>query len=193
MLCKATPDKEWPWPGRVTMKITHDEMMSDFQGEDVDPRFRALLAKAKPVKWGFFHHARTSTYYKDRICLLGDSAHASMPWQAAGAAQGIEDALVLSNVLEELSKNSAIGTDLSREIAAGFKSYDSIRRPRAQKQLEMAYEIGEMLYFQKPETGNSMEKILPRLQNDRFNWLWFHDLEADVQKAVSTMRKELQQ
>jgi 2-polyprenyl-6-methoxyphenol hydroxylase-like FAD-dependent oxidoreductase len=167
-------------------------MMADFDGPDVDDRFKKLLAKAKPVQWGLFHHAKTATYYRDRICLLGDSAHASMPFQAAGAAQGIEDALVLSRVLAELAKSPVRGPEQTVEIRAGLKAYDAIRRPRAQKQLEQAFEVGQMIYFQHEETGDDMSKILPRLQNDRLNWLWFHDLEADADKAVKALREEMQ-
>lgn len=166
--------------------------MADFSGPDIDDRFRRLLAKAKPVKWGFFHHYKTATYYQDRICLLGDSAHASMPFQAAGAAQGIEDALVLSNVLAEFAKSPAKGSNQNVEIKAGLKAYDAIRRPRAQRQLEQAYEVGQLFYFQHPEAGDDMTKILPRLQNERLNWLWFHDLQEDVDSALSQMRTELE-
>jgi len=163
-------------------------MMADFENEDIDDRFRGLLTKARPVKWGFFHHWRTATYYKGRICLLGDSAHASLPFQAAGAAQGVEDALVLANVIQELAK----GTDTNDEIQAGLKAYDAIRRPRAQKQLEQAHEVGTWIYFQDEKFGENMEKILPNLQQDRFDWLWFHDLQEDVDRAVSMMKETSQ-
>lgn len=188
MLCKATPNTPWPYPGRVTQKVSHKEMMADFDGDDIDDCFRRLLTKARPVKWGFFHHWRTATYYRGRICILGDSAHASLPFQAAGAAQGVEDALVLANILEELAK----GSDTAEEVQAALKAYDAIRRPRAQKQLEQAYEVGTWIYFQDKDTGGDMEKILPKLQKDRFNWLWFHDLQEDVNRAVSMMKEELQ-
>jgi salicylate hydroxylase len=76
--------------------------MADFEGPGVDDRFRKLLNKARPIRWGIFHHLHTSTYFRDRVVFMGDSVHASLPFQAAGAAQGVEDALVLSNVLEGL-------------------------------------------------------------------------------------------
>lgn len=82
--------------------------MADFEGRGVDDRFLRLLRRAKPIKWGLFHHRYTSTYYRDRVVLLGDSAHASLPFQAAGAGQGLEDALVLSNVLAN-EKGTALG------------------------------------------------------------------------------------
>ena len=162
-------------------------MMADFEGRGVDDRFLRLLSKANPIRWGFFHHLYTSTYYRDRMVLVGDSAHASLPFQAAGASQCLEDALVLSSLLAKIAcvpeKDAALGP----YISAAFDGYDSVRRPRAQKQLEQAAEVGLMIHFQHPEAGSDMGKILPRLQQGRFNWLWFHDLSADIQSASQKM------
>jgi salicylate hydroxylase len=166
-------------------------MMADFQGPDVDPRFRELLGMAQPIKWGLFHHRHTSTYYRGRVALLGDNAHASLPYQAAGAAQGLEDALVLSEVLGRLANTSASDADLARCIEAGLKAYDSVRRPRAQKQLEQSAEVGDMIFFQHGEAGDDMSKILPRLQEGRFDWLWFHDILEDVDSALNKMDAKL--
>lgn len=165
--------------------------MADFEGPGVDDSFRQLLRKAKPVKWGFFHHLHTSTYVRDRVVLVGDSAHASLPFQAAGAAQGLEDALVLSNVLAELAKLPERCASQLPAIQAGVTAYDSVRRPRAQKQLEQAAEVGRMIFFQHEEAGADMEDILPRLQRGRFNWLWFHDMNEDVQEVLSRMQKQI--
>jgi salicylate hydroxylase len=162
-------------------------MMADFTGPGVDPRFRELLSMAQPVKWGLFHHLHTSTYYRGRVVLLGDSAHASLPYQAAGAAQGLEDALILSEVLARLARVSASDADLPSHIQAGLDAYDSVRRPRAQKQLEQSAEVGDMIFLQHGEAGNDMSKILPRLQDGRFDWLWFHNINEDVEKAVNKM------
>lgn len=161
--------------------------MADFQGPNIDDRFRRLLKKANPIKWGFFHHLRTSTYYRGRVALIGDSAHASLPYQAAGAAQGLEDALVLSEVLDHLAKIPLSDANMSSRIEAGLEAYDSVRRPRAQKQLEQAAELGRMIFFRDEETGDDMSKILPKLQGGRFNWIWFHDINEDVEKAVNKM------
>ena len=40
-----------------------------------------------------------STWYKNNVCLLGDSAHATTPNLGQGACQAIESALVLANCL----------------------------------------------------------------------------------------------
>ncbi|KAI4906469.1 hypothetical protein J4E90_010543 [Alternaria incomplexa] len=188
LLC-VTDEQGWDLDNAVTEKVSHEAMMADFEGPGVDDRFRQLLAKANPIRWGFFHHLRTSTYYRGRVALLGDSAHASLPFQAAGAAQGVEDALVLSNILSEIAKSSRQEADSDADIVAGLSAYDSVRRPRAQKQLEQAAEVARMLFFQHEEAGDDMSKILPRLQQGRFDWLWFHDVQGDVDKALSRMQK----
>lgn len=161
-------------------------MMADFEDPEIDDRFRQLLSKAKPIRWGLFHHPRTSTYHRKRMVLLGDSAHASLPFQAAGAAQGIEDAVVLSSVLEAILKDQEGDANVTTQLpfVAALDAYDSVRRPRAQKQLEQSAEVARMLFFQHEETGDDMEKILARLQTGRFDWLWFHDVQEDVDKAL---------
>ncbi|KAL4959105.1 salicylate hydroxylase [Aspergillus stella-maris] len=184
LLCVSDP-KPWEIAKAVSEKVTPETMMADFSDPSIDDRFRRLLRRAMPIKWGLFHHRHTSTYYRDRVILLGDSAHASLPFQAAGAGQGLEDALVLSNVLASIyhapgRKEDALGPYLK----AGFKGYDAVRRPRAQRQLERAYEMAQMLYHQHPETGSDMYKVLETLQHGWFEWIWFHDLEGDVKEAT---------
>ncbi|KAK7947820.1 monooxygenase [Apiospora aurea] len=181
LLCVADGPDAWKLEDAVTERISYEAMMADFEGPGVDDRFRQLLSKAKPVKWGFFHHRHTATYFRDRIALIGDSAHASLPFQAAGAAQGLEDALVLSNVLAKLAGRPERGVAQMPAILAGLAAYDAVRRPRAQKQLEQAAEVGDLIFFQHEEAGDDMGKILPRLQQGRFDWLWFHDMNDDVQ------------
>src|SRR4029453_6533990 len=54
-----------------------------------------------------------------RVVLVGDAAHATTPGVGQGAAQAIEDAVVLADRL-------ASGGDLG----AAFTEYEAIRRPR---------------------------------------------------------------
>lgn len=184
-------DRPWPLKDAVTQKVTYADMMSDFEGRGIDDSFIRLLSKAKPIRWGFFHHRSTSTYYRGRVVLVGDSAHASLPFQAAGAAQGLEDAVILSNLLADVAAASEKGVNLNQCVHAAFEGYDSVRRPRAEKQLIQAAEVSDMIYFQHPKAGSDMSKILPRLQQGRFDWLWFHNLDLDLQSALRRLREVL--
>jgi salicylate hydroxylase len=133
-----------------------------------------------------FHHPRTSTYHKNLVCLLGDSAHASLPNQAAGAGQGLEDALIMSRVLKRAyttSIGSATPRETSRALDAAFEAYEEVRRPRAQRQIDTSVECGLLYSLSDPEAGDDMQKTVDNL-NRRFDWLWNHDLDEDAENAV---------
>jgi salicylate hydroxylase len=152
------------------------------------------LQWAKPVQWGMFHHPRTSTYHKSLVCLLGDSAHASLPNQAAGAGQGLEDALIMARVLEKAYKSLAepnAPPAASRALHAAFQAYDEIRRPRAQRQVDTSVECGLLYNLSQPEAGDDMQKTVDNL-NQRFDWLWNHDLNEDAGKAVHRFEEIVQ-
>jgi salicylate hydroxylase len=138
-----------------------------------------------------FYHPKTSIYYKGLVCLLGDSAHATLPNQAAGAGQCLEDALILSGLLGLVNNEISTSTqpqDIASKLRAAFEAYDYVRRPRAQKQIETAEECGQIYNMMHPEIGQDMEKTVENL-NSRFNWLWAHDLEEDVIKAEKRYRE----
>ena len=156
----------------VAVPCSKYEMLQDLQ--DFDPRLRQLLDYARPLRWPLMHHPETETYCKGRICLLGDVAHASTPYQAAGAGQGLEDAVVLSHLLA-LVKNPD-------QLNAAFQVYDTVRRPRAQKVVTTSHEAGIMYMWQNPNIGDDMNRIVEN-GNQRLHWIWQHDLRTDVKKA----------
>lgn len=174
----------------MIQEVTHNEMMADFEGQGIDQRLLNLLHKAKPIRWGLFHHLKTSTYYRGRAVLLGDSAHASLPYHAAGAGQGVEDALILSTALGDIA-NCEIKASDTKTLRAALQAYDAVRRPRAQRQLEQSLEAGDLLSFLDPKAGSDMKLVLRRMQGDRFDWLWFHDLTQDVSHLREQMKQRL--
>ncbi|CAN9413472.1 unnamed protein product [Alternaria alternata] len=118
----------------MTETTTHEAMMAEFKGKNMDPGSMLILAKHRPVKWGLIHHWRTSTYYQGRSVLLDNAAHASMPFQAVGAAQGVEDALVMMEVLAKVAETHESFGDTDAHMNAGLEPYDAVRRSRAQHQ-----------------------------------------------------------
>jgi 2-polyprenyl-6-methoxyphenol hydroxylase-like FAD-dependent oxidoreductase len=64
---------------------------------------------------------------RGRIILLGDAAHATTPGVGQGAAQAIEDAVVLAGRL-------GAGADLTNAL----REYESIRRPRVKRVLKLS-------------------------------------------------------
>lgn len=168
-----------PWTqGDSPVPCTKEEMIEDLK--DFDPRLLKLLDWARPLRWPTWHHPNTSTYYKGRVCLLGDVAHASSPSQAAGAGQGLEDAVVLSHLLPLIKSPDQFET--------AFAVYDSIRRPRAQKVVQTSAEAGLVYMWLDPEIGDDMTKIVANA-NQRLHWIWQHDLQADCKKAEDEFKQ----
>lgn len=96
------------------------ELLRSF--EDAEPRARAMLAQ---IQTAFI----TAMYYRDpidswtsgRIALLGDAAHPMVPFLAAGAGQGIEDAWTFARVLSRRRD----------DIPGALLEYQQRRLPRA--------------------------------------------------------------
>ncbi|CAJ2501291.1 Uu.00g041440.m01.CDS01 [Anthostomella pinea] len=162
-----------PWThGDTTIPCTKEEMIADLPGYDA--RLIKLLDYAKPLRWPTWHHPKTSTYYNGRVCLLGDVAHASSPSQAAGAGQGLEDAVVLAHLLSLVKDPS--------QLPAAFQTYDAMRRPRAQKVTLTSFDAGTIYMWLDEEIGDDMDRIVENA-NGRLHWIWQHDLMADLNRA----------
>jgi len=75
-----------------------------------------------------------STWYNNRIVLIGDAAHKLLPFGSQGANQAIEDGVVLTNCLyyyfKDHVKNSQSIT--SNDFNNIFKKYQDLRKPRVE-------------------------------------------------------------
>jgi len=98
---------------------------------------RALLAAA--ISWQKFAILTVdpaAPWVADRLALIGDAAHAMVPFLAQGAAMAIEDAAVLADSLYG-------ATDLSAALAA----YADSRRPRVSRLAAAALHAGHIYHF----------------------------------------------
>lgn len=123
-------------------------------------------------------HPPAPYYARGHVCMMGDAAHASTPFQSAGAGQAIEDALVLETLLGRVQDRA--------QIPNAFASYDVVRRPRSQRVCATSREAGELLAMRLPGVGEDIKKIEQNL-NTRLDWIWQEDLAAQTAKAVSLM------
>jgi FAD-dependent urate hydroxylase len=72
-------------------------------------------------------------WVKGRVALMGDAAHATTPWLGQGAAQSMEDALVLMRSLR----------DHRDDLEAGLRAYEARRKPRATKIMLRSYNLAK--------------------------------------------------
>lgn len=155
---------------------TKEEMLSDFSGWGTNVR-NIISLMQKPDIWALFDHPPAKSYFKGRVCLLGDAAHASTPHQGSGAGMAIEDAYILSNLL--------VDVDRLEELEGAFQAYDAIRRPRTQKLVTTSRQAG-MLYEFELE-GDDLVKLQRNLEN-RMGWIWNEDLEQELEDARILLR-----
>jgi 2-polyprenyl-6-methoxyphenol hydroxylase-like FAD-dependent oxidoreductase len=71
------------------------------------------------------------TWYRGRVAIIGDAAHATSPHAGQGASLAIEDALVLARCLRNLG-----------DAALAFPRFDALRRERVEKVVKFARQMG---------------------------------------------------
>jgi len=105
---------------------TADGEIADLRAEFVgwDPRVLQLIESATDTKrWAMVDRSPLERWTSGPLTLLGDAAHAMLPFFAQGAAQAIEDAEALAHCLQGIADAAALPAALQR--------YESLRRPRA--------------------------------------------------------------
>lgn len=80
-----------------------------------DPRLQALVGCARHVgRWSLYDREPLQRWSWPQVCLLGDACHPMLPYQSQGAAQALEDAVVLGRCLTGLSDPGQIPQALDR-------------------------------------------------------------------------------
>jgi 2-polyprenyl-6-methoxyphenol hydroxylase-like FAD-dependent oxidoreductase len=91
-----------------------------------------------------------SPWYRGRVALIGDAAHSITPHLGQGAAQAVEDAVVLA---EELQKNGPLQDSLQSFMRRRFERCKFI--------LEASLQIGEWEMHPDPkaDVGSLMGRV----------------------------------
>jgi salicylate hydroxylase len=125
-------------------------------------------------RWGLYDRDPVERWSVGRVTLLGDAAHAMLPFMAQGAVQGVEDAFVLAKCLEGLDRGA---------IPNALRRYEAIRKPRASRVQERARQNGETFHLPDGEAQRTRDAHLaasagtnPLLASA---WLYGHDVETE--------------
>jgi salicylate hydroxylase len=89
---------------------------------DAAEEVRRIIAATPPeacFKWGLIGRAPLARWTVGRATLLGDAAHAMLPFLGQGAGMAIEDAIILARAL-----------DASASMDEAFARYEAARIPR---------------------------------------------------------------
>jgi salicylate hydroxylase len=143
-------------------------------------RVREIIAAADITnRWALYDRDPLDTWAIGRVALLGDAAHAMLPFMAQGAVQSVEDAAVLAKCLGAVDAGG---------VAAALRRYEAIRKPRA-SQCQLGSRNNAVMYHM-PD-GEEQRRRDANLSAAIYGlgsrtWLYAHDVEA----AMETMQEE---
>ena len=95
-------------------------------------------------KWALFTVPERSEWTAGASALLGDAAHAMLPFAAQGAGMAIEDAAVLARCLGETQREGG------PTIAAAMQRYAQLRRSRVARMARAARSAGRIYHLTGP-------------------------------------------
>jgi len=152
-----------------TVEGTTEECLNDYSGwhEDV----QSLIKSApKLLKWAFGERVPMKKWSKNRISLMGDACHPTLPFLAQGAVMAIEDAVVLSRCLEQYHSNPE----------TALLVYEQSRTERTCKTVTEARKNTDRFHSAELVTRERAEKYLQKEMgeapiHDRYNWLYQYD------------------
>lgn len=165
------------WDGASVQPADRTKMKAKWA--DWSPAARSIvdmLDIPETKTWSLWELSPLSTFCRSRVLIVGDAAHASVPFQGAGAGQAMEDALVLSNLL------GAVGG--VADLVPAFQAFDQVRRPRSQKVVATSREAGELFAMRLPGVMDD-EKLIKQNLDERYDWLHNRDMQVQVEQALT--------
>jgi len=155
--------ESWTAEGRVA------DMQLAFEGWH--PDVQQLLAAATDTRrWALYDRAPLPRWTDGRISLLGDAAHAMLPFFAQGAAQAVEDAAVLGDCLQGMAWS---------DVPRALQRYEARRRPRASEVQLMSR--GREVRNHLPDGPEQQARDAGFAEGDPLRqsaWLYGHDVRA---------------
>ncbi|WBU61962.1 FAD-dependent oxidoreductase [Paracoccus albus] len=125
--------------------------------------------------WGLFRHQVAQRWHDDRLAILGDAAHPTLPFMAQGAVMAIEDAWTMAECLDRIDDQSA-----------ALARYQALRRPRVEKIVAAANGNARNYHLSGParviaHAGlRSLSRLAPNRLMGRFDWIYDYDPLAEA-------------
>jgi len=149
---------------------TKEEFQQDFTGWHADIQ---TLIEAAPAqfKWALMVRPPLQVWTGERVALLGDACHPTLPLLAQGAVMAIEDAVILGRCLAKYADDPV--TALQR--------YEALRSPVANRKVQGANDNIRRFHNTAFEHEVSAEAFIEQEWGraaiiDRYDWIFRDDL-----------------
>jgi salicylate hydroxylase len=147
-----------------TQKFPWEQLKADYAGWH--PAIQTIIDAAdrdQCYRWSLHNRPPVRNWSTKRATILGDSAHATLPYLAQGAAMAIEDGAVLARALQQES-----------DIAEGLDLYQRNRVDRTARIVEQSTQNRRL--FHLPSKEAIREEFSKRNEgDDRNRWLYSYN------------------
>jgi len=140
-----------------------DDFRTEFQETDLEKMF----SDYDPIITKIIHSTPTDKiivneindlkpikkWHTNKVCLIGDAAHATTPNMGQGACQSIEDALALSLCLEK-----------EKNLEKAFSNFQKLRIKKANGVINQSWQVGKIAQLENSfgrKIRNSIMRITP--------------------------------
>ena len=158
------PDESW------TAKFPWEKFKADFEGwNDKVQTIIDMVDRDACYRWSMFKRPRLDFWSSSRATILGDAAHATIPYLAQGAAMAIEDGAVLMRALQQ-----------RENLADALKLYENNRIDRTARVVETSDANKKLFHL------DTVQEIRDAFANrnegeDRNEWLYsYNPLTVDL-------------
>lgn len=161
----ATLGGDWPGEG-WSAPASPDELSALFP--HAHPELRQVLAlPAGWQKWPAASRPTARTWTKGRVVLIGDAAHASLPYLAQGAAMALEDAVVLARTIQT-----------GATMAGALGAYQALRLPRTTRIAGESLRLGSIYHARGPvRLARNVVLRVTRPENFLSRLAWIYDFD----------------
>jgi salicylate hydroxylase len=146
---------------------TPDELDAHFAG-GCEPVRDALTKFRRNRRWPMYDRLPIPQWSRSRIVLLGDAAHPMLQYLAQGAAQALEDAVVLAEAIRAHPQ----------DVPAAFARYEAERVPRTARVQTTARAWGDYWHLPLEGAARRNRELRTRSPSDygETDWLYAYGL-----------------
>ena len=159
--------RTWDPAARWQADVEEDELLAPFRGWH--PAVTEMIT-AVPVgaRWGLFVVRPLLHWYRGRLVLLGDAAHAMLPHHGQGANTTLEDAYTLGALLAEADP---------RDLEPVLARYQLLRRARTRQIHRSSWVTNALLHLRDDDPGiGRRNERMARFADD---FAWIHEFDAE--------------
>ncbi|KAL2837449.1 hypothetical protein BJX68DRAFT_280196 [Aspergillus pseudodeflectus] len=165
-----------------------EDMRREFTGWD--PRLTKTIGMIKKTtKWPLVSSTPLSKWFSGNVVVLGDAAHAMLPYMSQGAAMAVEDGVALARALGNISSKT--------DIAQALEVFEEVRAGRTRMMQGASLLNGQLWHFpdgplqqardeaMRPETQGIPFSHSPNQWSDPATQMWAYgyDTEKEIDEA----------